>query len=93
MRTEFNNVTNTTSILTMDPKDRLTITLANDEKKTIAYNLSVNKNDYTRVDFLLFNETVPGFDVMGSDRVNASYRNLHIWVIEPPPEEEEDEEE
>jgi uncharacterized membrane protein len=93
MRTEFNNVTNTTSIITMDPKDRLTITLAEDEKKIIPYNLSVNKNDYTRVDFLLFNESVPDFDVMGSDRINASYRDLHIWVIEPPPEEEDDEEE
>ena len=93
MRTEFNNVTNTTSIITMDPKDRLTITLAPNEKKIIPYNLSINKNDYTRVDFLLFNESVPGFEVMGSDRINASYRNLHIWVIEPPPAEEEDEEE
>ena len=92
MRTEFNNVTNTTSIIAMDPKDRLTITLADNEKKIIPYNLSVDKNDYTRVDFLLFNESVPGFEVTGSDRINASYRNLHLWVVEKPPEEEEDEE-
>ena len=92
MRTEFNNVTNTTHIVTMDPKDRLTLALANDEKKIIPYNLSVNKNDYTRVDFLLFNESVPGFEVTGNDRINASYRNLHLWVVEKPPEEEEDEE-
>jgi uncharacterized membrane protein len=91
MRTEFNNVTNTTSIIAMDPKDRLTITLADNEKKIIPYNLSVDKNDYTRVDFLLFNESVPGFDVRGSDRINASYRNLHLWVVEKPPEEEEEE--
>jgi uncharacterized membrane protein len=89
MRTEFNNVTNTTRIVTMDPKDRLTITLANNEKKIIPYNLSVNKNDYTRVDFLLFNESAPGFDVQGSDRINASYRNLHLWVVEKVEEEEE----
>ena len=91
MRTEFNNVTNTTSIIAMDPKDRLTITLADNEKKIIPYNLSVDKNDYTRVDFLLFNESVPGFNVTGSDRINASYRNLHLWVVEKPPEEEEEE--
>ena len=90
MRTEFNNVTNTTSIIAMDPKDRLTITLADNEKKIIPYNLSVDKNDYTRVDFLLFNESVPGFEVTGSDRINASYRNLHLWVVEKPPEEEEE---
>jgi hypothetical protein len=44
------------------------------------------------VDFLLFNESVPGFDVTGSDRINASYRNLQLWVIEKPVEEDEDEE-
>jgi uncharacterized membrane protein len=92
MRTEFNNVTNATRVITMDPKDRLTITLAPNEKKIIPYNLSVNRNDYTRVDFLLFNESVPGFDVTGSDRINASYRNLHLWVIEKPVEEDEEEE-
>ena len=89
MRTEFNNVTNTTSIIAMDPKDRITITLADNEKKIIPYNLSVDKNNYTRVDFLLFNESVPGFDVMGGDRINASYRNLHLWVVKKPLEEEE----
>jgi uncharacterized membrane protein len=90
MRTEFNNVTNTTHIVTMDPKDRLTLTLANNEKKIIPYNLSVTKNDYTRVEFLLFNESVPGFDVMGSDRINASYRTLHLWVVEKHVGEEEE---
>jgi uncharacterized membrane protein len=91
MRTEFNNVTNTTRIVTMDPKDRLTITLGHNEKKIVPYNLSVTKNDSTRVEFLLFNESVPGFDVMGSDRINASYRNLHLWVVEKQEEEEEEE--
>jgi hypothetical protein len=32
------------------------------------------------VEFLLFDETVPGFNVTGSDRINASYRDLHLWV-------------
>jgi hypothetical protein len=30
------------------------------------------------VEFLLFEEDVPGFEVTGSDRINASYRNLHL---------------
>ncbi len=46
----------------------------------IPYNLSLNKTGYNRVEFLLFNETVPGPEVTGSDRINASYRDLHLWV-------------
>jgi len=90
IRTEFNNVTNTSPIVMMDPKDRLTFTLTHNETKIIPYNLSVTKNDYTRVEFLLFNESVPGFDVMGSDRINASYRTLHLWVVEKHVGEEEE---
>jgi uncharacterized membrane protein len=79
-RTEFNNVTNTTQILVMEPNDRLQLTLSHNETKIIPYNLSVKKTGYTRVEFLLFKENVPGFEVTGSDRINASYRNLHLWV-------------
>ena len=80
IRTEFNNVTNTSSIIEMNPNDRLFITLPRDETTIIPYNLSVSKPGYNRIEFLLFNENVPGFEVSGKDRINASYRNLHLWV-------------
>jgi hypothetical protein len=70
----------------MDPNDRLTFTLAHNETRTIPYNLSVKRTGYDRAEFLLFNEIVPNFNVAGSDRINASYRNLHLWAVE----EEED---
>ena len=80
MRVEFDNVTNTSTILVMDPGERLVLPLARDENMIIPYNLSVKKTGYNRVGFLLFNETVPGFDVTGSDRINASYRDLNLWI-------------
>jgi uncharacterized membrane protein len=80
LRTEFNNITNTTRIVAMDPNDRLQLTLSDNETKIIPYNLSFKKTGYTRVDYLLFKEIVPGFEIAGSDRINASYRNLHLWV-------------
>lgn len=80
LKTEFNNMTNTTHIIVMDPGDLLGLTLANNETRILPYNLSVNKSGYNRVDFLLFNESVPGYQVTGSDRINASYRNLHLWM-------------
>jgi uncharacterized membrane protein len=78
--TEFDNVTNSSRILTMDPNDRLSVTLAHDETAIIPYNLSVKKSGYNRVEFLLFKDTVYGPELTGSDRINASYRELHLGV-------------
>jgi uncharacterized membrane protein len=78
--TEFDNTTNTSRIITMDPRDHLTFTLANNKSVIIPYNLSVKKTGYNSFEFLLFNESVPSVDVTGSNRINASYRNLHLWI-------------
>jgi len=80
LRTEFDTVTNTSHIIEMDPNDRLSLTLAYNETTIIPYNLSLKKTGYDRVVFLLFNESVPGLDVTGSDRINASYRDLNMRV-------------
>jgi uncharacterized membrane protein len=80
MRMKFDNVTNTSTILAMDPGERMVFPLAHNETMIIPYNLSGERNFYNRVEFLLFNETVPNVDVSGSDRINASYRDLHFWI-------------
>jgi len=80
VHTEFNNITNTSRIVTMEPNDRMSFTLADNMTAIIPYNLSVKQTGYDRVEFLLFNESIPGFDVTGRDRINASYRNLHLWL-------------
>ena len=80
MRAEFDNVTNTSTLLVMDPGERLVIPLAHNETMVIPYNLYVKKTGYNRVEFLLFNDTVPGLDVTGRDRINASYRDLNLWI-------------
>ncbi len=80
LRTEFNNVTNSSTIVEMDPNDRLSLTLAHNETKILPFNLFVSKPGYNRIEFLLFNQSVPGPEVTGNDRIKASYRNLHLWV-------------
>ena len=40
--------------------------------------LSLNKTGYNRGEFLVFNESVPGPAVTGSDRINASYRDRYL---------------
>jgi uncharacterized membrane protein len=76
--TEFDNVTNSSRIRAMDPSDRLSVTLAHNQTMIIPYNFSVNRTGYNRMEFLLFDENVPGFEVTGRDRINASYRDLHL---------------
>jgi uncharacterized membrane protein len=78
--TEFNNLTNSTIILAMDPLDRQSLVLSHNETRTIPYTLSVKNTSSNRVEFLLFNETVPGPEVTGSDRISASYRDLYLRV-------------
>jgi len=80
LRTEFDNVTNTSQIIPMEPNDHLSFTLTDNATTIIPYDLSIKKTGYDRVEFLLFNESVPELDVTGSDRINASYRNLYLRV-------------
>jgi uncharacterized membrane protein len=77
---EFDNIRNSTSILAMDPLFHQSFVLSDNETREIPYNLSIEKTGYNQVEVLLFNETVPGPDVTGSDRINMSYRDLHLWI-------------
>jgi len=80
IRTEFDNVSNTSHIIAMESNDHLSFTLTDNKTTIIPYNLSVKKTGYDRVEFLLFNESVPGLDMTGSERINASYRDLNLRV-------------
>ncbi|MCK9592443.1 MAG: DUF1616 domain-containing protein [Methanoregula sp.] len=84
----FDNVTSNYRIKTMDPGYRLSLSLMPNQTAIIPYNLSVNKTEYNRVEFLLFDENVPGFETATSDRINASYRDLHmrieVWERQDP---------
>jgi uncharacterized membrane protein len=79
-REEYNTTTNTSSVLAMDPLDRLSLTLSHNETIEIPYNMSAKKTGYNRVEFLLFNESVPGPLVNDSNRFNATYRDLALWI-------------
>jgi uncharacterized membrane protein len=80
MLIEFDNTTNTSRIISMDPLWQQSLTVAHNDTATIPYNLSVETSRYNRIEFLLFNETVPGPDVSSGDLMNVSYRDLHLWV-------------
>lgn len=78
MRMEFDNVTNSSRIAAMDPAGRVMFPLVHDQTTIIPYNVSANSTGYNRVEFLLFDENIPGFEISGRNRINASYRNIHL---------------
>jgi len=76
----FDTRTNTSTIHAVEPLDRFVVTVPHNGTEEMAWNFSVPSPDYNRIEFLLFNETVPDPAVAGADRINASYRDLHLWV-------------
>jgi hypothetical protein len=64
----------------MDLLDRLRVPVTHNETVILPYSFVVPRAGYNRIEFLLFNETVPGDGVTGMDRVNLSYRDLHLWI-------------
>jgi len=79
-REDFDKHTNISSVNVMDLNNRLSLILGHNETSVLPVNLSVKKTGYNRLEFLLFNDSVPGPDVIGRDRINASYRNVNLWI-------------
>jgi len=83
---DFNVTTNSSTISQMNRLDRFNITIPDNSTEVIPYSVIASSTGYNRIDFLLFNETVPAASVSGMDRINASYRDLHLWVaVRSPP--------
>ncbi len=76
----FDPVTNTSIVLAMTNLDRFQIVLPPGITREIPWNLTITQVGYNRVQFLLFDESVPDYSVQSMDRINASYRDLHLWV-------------
>jgi len=62
----------------MLPVTTYSVTLNHNETSIVPFDLIVPGPQYSSIDFLLFDEPVPASDITGSDRVNASYRHLHL---------------
>jgi uncharacterized membrane protein len=93
---EYRNVTYTIEChavnLTFDPVinnsiengmkllDEWSVTIADNTTYEKGWNFSLSQRGFNRLDFLLFNETIPDATILGMDRINASYRDLHLWI-------------
>ena len=80
MNMSFNPTTNTSSLTAMTPLDRFTVPVPDNQTVIMPYSFTAASPKYNRLEFLLFNETLPDDTVTGMDRINQSYRELHLWV-------------
>lgn len=71
---------NRSEIYAMGLLDRIPVTVIHNETTEIPYNFTVTDGGMNRIQFLLFMDSVPDDAVLGAERVNASYRDLHLWV-------------
>lgn len=76
----FNETTNTSSVISMDLIDRIYLDVSHNETEEIPYVFEIPSPSYNRLQLLLFDGDCPGDEVWGEERVNASYRDLHLWI-------------
>jgi uncharacterized membrane protein len=83
----FDPATNLSILDAMVTLDRFPVVLSHNTTQEIPWNFTAPPAGYNRLEFLLFNETVPDDGVRSMDRINASYRDLHLWVtvLQPIP--------
>ena len=76
----FDERTNTSSLEAMNLLDRFTVSVPHNQTVINPYSFTPTTTQFNRIDFLLFNDTVPDTGITGMDRINQSYRDLHLWV-------------
>lgn len=77
-------VPNGSALSDRDLLESYQVFLSHNQTSVRPLEFSVPSEGMYRMEFLLFNETVPGRDVSGPARINASYRNLHLWINATP---------
>jgi uncharacterized membrane protein len=74
---------NVTAATTSSPPTLLksySVSLGHNQTSILPLEFSVPSAGSYRMEYLLFNELVPGSSISEPARVNASYRNLHLWI-------------
>jgi len=84
MNLTLDETTNWSSVAAMDRLDQFSVLVSNNETRILPYSFVPENIGYNRIEFLLFNESVPDESVRGIGRINRSDRDLHLWVTIRP---------
>jgi uncharacterized membrane protein len=76
----FDPATNMSHLNKMKWLDTFSVDLSHNTTREIPWNFTVPEKGYNRLEFLLYNETVADDKTWFMDRINASYRDLHLYI-------------
>lgn len=80
----YDPVANVTRIASMDLLERHSLNLSHDEAQEFAFTFGIDSPRYNKIELLLHKDSAPPGEIRNEDRINASYRDLHLWIDTAP---------
>ncbi|MGC9435601.1 MAG: DUF1616 domain-containing protein [Methanomicrobiales archaeon] len=81
---EFDERTNESWVVSERLLSTVPVTVAHNQTWEEPVSFTVGRPETDRIEFLLWEGDPPPETVSGTDRINASYRDLHLWVDVAP---------
>jgi uncharacterized membrane protein len=81
----FNATTNTSLVSRMENLDQFSVSLMHNETYQAPFRFIPSATGFNQLTFLLFMDAAPPGSLTGYDRINSSYRNLHLWITVKAP--------
>jgi len=76
----FNATTNTTLVNQMEKQGQFSVSLMHNETYQAPHQFIPTTTGFNQLTFLMFKETAPPDSFTGYERINSSYRDLHLWI-------------
>ncbi|MDI6719426.1 MAG: DUF1616 domain-containing protein [Methanomicrobiales archaeon] len=80
LESRFDERTNLTTMEDSRRLDRFSLAVPHNATEERLYTFTAPDPRYNRIEFLLFNESVPDGAMPLAERLNSSYRDLHLWI-------------
>jgi uncharacterized membrane protein len=77
---QFDPAKNRSLISSMDLLERHAVNLSHDEGCEFSFRFGIDSPQYNKIELLLHKDEAPPEEIRNEDRINASYRDLHIWI-------------
>ena len=80
LNAKWDSATNSSVIHASMPLDRFEVSVLDNTTYLEKYYFSVPYTGYNRLEFLLYNETVPSASASAEEKMESAYRDLHLWI-------------
>ena len=80
LNAEWDSATNSSVIHASMPLDRFEVTVPEGTTYLEEYFFTIDDTEYNRLEFLLYEGTVPEETASAEEKMDSSYRDLHLWI-------------